>query len=218
MESDTDQAAQGPEGSPKPMTKTLASASVLTLLMAGCGGKILYPHYYALDIPPAPRQAVSDTRMPATLAVRRFETPPYLRQGRIVYRQAPAEIGFYEYHRWAADPAATVTTAVIDSLRSSGLFSFVKPYDGQSRQDYLMSGRIERLEEIDYGGSVRVEAKLSAELVDLRTDATVWTGDADETLKVEAPNVNSVVVEMSHAVQKSIDRLMADLDRQLRAQ
>ena len=81
-----------------------------------------------------------------------------------------------------------------------------------------MSGRIERLEEIDYGGSVRVEAKLSAELVDLRTDATVWTGDADETLKVEAPNVNSVVVEMSHAVQKSIDRLMADLDRQLRAQ
>ena len=218
VESDTDQAAQGPEGSPKPMTKTLASASVLTLLMAGCGGKILYPHYYALDIPPAPRQAVSDTRMPATLAVRRFETPPYLRQGRIVYRQAPAEIGFYDYHRWAADPAATVTTAVIDSLRSSRLFSFVKPYDGQSRQDYLMSGRLERLEEIDYGGSVRVEAKLSAELVDLRTDATVWTGDADETLEVETRNVNSVVVEMSHAVQKSIDRLVASLDQQLRAQ
>lgn len=218
MESDTDQAAEGPEGSPKPMTKTLASASVLTLLMAGCGGKILYPHYYALDIPPAPRQAMSDARMPATLAVRRFETPQYLRQGRLVYRQTPAEIGFYDYHRWAADPAATVTTAVIDSLRSSGLFSFVKPYDGQSRQDYLMSGRLERLEEIDYGGSVRVEAKLSAELVDLRTDATVWTGDADETLKVETRNVNSVVVEMSHAVQKSIDRLVASLDQQLRAQ
>ncbi len=201
-------------------TKCLASASAcaVTLLLAGCGGKILYPNYYALEIPPAPRPAVSDARLPATLAVRRFETPPYLRQGRIVYRQSPAEIGFYEYHRWAADPAATVTTAVIDSLRSSQLFSFVKPYDGQSQQDYLMSGRLERLEEIDSSGSVQVEAKLSAEVVNLRTNATVWTGDADETLRVDTHNVASVVVEMSHAVQKSIDRLVTSLDQKLRTQ
>jgi ABC-type uncharacterized transport system auxiliary subunit len=156
--------------------------------------------------------------MPATVAVRRFETPQYLRQGRLVYRQTPAEIGFYDYHRWAADPAATVTTAVIDSLRSSQLFAFVRTYDGQGQPDYLMSGRLERLEEIDSGDSVRVEAKLSAELVNLQTGATVWTGDADETLGVKTRNVNSVVVEMSHAVQKSIDRLVASLDRQLRAQ
>jgi len=200
-------------------TKTWAGASAcaIALWMAGCGGKILYPHYYALDIPAAPSPAVSNSRLPATLAVRRFETLPYLRQGRIVYRQGPAEIGFYEYHRWAADPAETVTTAVIDSLRASRLFAYVKPYDGQSQQDYLMSGRLERLEEIDSGGSVRVEAKLSAELVDLRTAATVWTGNADETLGVETRDVNSVVVEMSHAVQKSIDRLVASLDRQLLA-
>jgi uncharacterized lipoprotein YmbA len=201
------------------MTKTVASATacVVTLLMAGCGGKILYPTYYALEIPAAPRPAMSDARLPATLAVRRFESQQYLRQGRIVYRQGPAEIGFYEYHRWAADPSATVTAAVIDSLRSSRLFSFVKPYDGQGQQDYLMSGRLERLEEIDSGGSVRVEAKLSAELVDLRTAATVWTGDADETLEVETRNVNSVVVRMSHAVQKSIDRLVASLEQGLSA-
>jgi len=200
-------------------TKTLVSMSAcaVTLLLAGCGGKILYPSYYALEIPPAPRPAASDARLPATLAVRRFETPQYLRQGRIVYRQSPAEIGFYNYHRWAADPAVTVTTAVIDALRSSRLFSFVKPYDGQSQQDYLMSGRLERLEEIDSGDSVRVEAKLSAEVVNLRTNTTVWTDTADETLTVDTRNVNSVVVEMSHAVQKSIDRLVTSLDQQLLA-
>jgi uncharacterized lipoprotein YmbA len=196
--------------------KTLVIASTCAWLV-GCGGKILYPHYYALDIAPAPRPAVSDSRLPGTLAVRRFETPSYLRQGRIVYRQGPAEIGFYDYHRWAVDPAVTVTAAVMDSLRSSRLFSFVKPYDGQSQEDYLMSGRLERLEEIDYGGSVRVEAKLSAELVDLRTGATVWTGDADETLAVEPHTVNAVAVKMSQAVQKSVDRLVASLDRQLLA-
>lgn len=197
------------------------SACAVTLLMAGCGGKILYPKYYALEIPPTPRPALSteatnDARQKTvTVAVRQFETPPYLRRGRIVYRPAPEEIGFYEYHRWADDPGATVTSAVIDSLRSSRLFSFVTPYDGHNRQDYLLSGQLERLEEIDYGGGVRVEAKLSAELVNMRTGVTMWTGDASETLRVDTRNVNSVVVEMSHAVQRSIDRLVDSIDQQL---
>lgn len=78
-----------------------------------------------------------------------------------------------------------------------------------------MSGRLERLEEIDSAGSVRVEARLSAELVDLRTGETVWTGDADETSEVETHNINSVILEMTHAVQKSISRLVASLDQQL---
>ncbi len=198
-------------------TKTLIcmSACMVALLMAGCGGKIRYPHYYALDIPLAPSPAAADARLPATLAVRRFEALPYLRQGRIVYRPGPAEVGFYDYHRWAADPATTVTAAMIDSLRSSRLFSFVRPYDGQSRQDYLMSGRLERLEEIDSAGNVRVEARISAELFDLRTGETVWTGDADETSEVETRNISSVVQGITHAVQKSISRLVASLDQQL---
>jgi uncharacterized lipoprotein YmbA len=198
-------------------TKTLASMStcLVALLMPGCGGKVLYPNYYALDVAPAPRPVLSAARLPATVAVCQFETPPYLRQGRIVYRQAPTEVGFYNYHRWAADPALTVTTAMIDSLRSSRLFSLVRPYDGQNRQDYLISGRIERLDEIDYGGDVRVEAKLSVELFNLRTGVTVWAGDAAESSRVGVRNVNSVVVEMSRAVQKSIDILVAALEQEL---
>jgi ABC-type uncharacterized transport system auxiliary subunit len=200
-------------------TRIVASVSgcAVILLMAGCGGKIRYPSYYALQLPPAPVPAVSDTRLPGTVAVRRFEVPSYLRQGRIVYREAPEEIGFYDYHRWAADPAETVTTAVIDSLRSSRLFSFVKRYDGQGQQDYLLVGRLERLEEIDYGSGVRVEARLSAELMNLRAGTTVWTGDADETLGVDTRNVNSVVAEMSQAIQKNIARLVASLNQQLPA-
>ena len=134
-----------------------------------------------------------------------------------MYRQTPEEIGFYDYHRWAADPAETVTTAMIDSLRSSRLFSFVKRYDGQGQQDFLLVGRLERLEEIDYGGGVRVEARISAELMNLHAGATVWTGDADETVGIDTRNVNSVVAGMSDTVRKSIDRLVASLNQQLPA-
>jgi ABC-type uncharacterized transport system auxiliary subunit len=194
---------------------SIPSACAFVLVLAGCGGKILYPHYYVLEIPPAPKAMAASPRLPATVAVRRFETPPYLRQGRIVYRQAPAEIGFYDYHRWAEDPAVTVTAAAIESLRSSHIFASVKPYDGQGQQDYLMAGRLERLEEIDSASGVQVAAKVSAELVDLRTGAIVWTGDGHESLTVETRNVDSVVVEMSHAVQTSIARMVASLDQQL---
>jgi ABC-type uncharacterized transport system auxiliary subunit len=190
------------------------TACAAALLMASCGGKILYPKYYTLEIPPAPARAVNGTRFSGIVAVRRFDSAQYLRQGRIVYREAPEEIGFYEYHRWADDPAQMVTTAMIESLRSARLFSLVKPYDGHDQQDYLIVGRLERLEELDYGNAVGVVAKISAELVNLRTGSTEWSDDAAETLKVDKANVNSVVLEMSHAVQKSIDHLVASLDQQ----
>jgi uncharacterized lipoprotein YmbA len=153
--------------------------------------------------------------MPATLAVRRFETPAYLRQGRIVYREAPGEVGFYEYHRWAADPGATVTSGVIDALRLSRLFSSVEHYDGHNKPDYLLTGRLERLDEIDYGGGVRVEAKLTAQITNLRTGATLWSGSAAETLGVDTRTVSAVVSKMSDAVQASIDSLVASMEQQL---
>lgn len=134
-----------------------------------------------------------------------------------MYRAAPGEIGFYDYHRWAADPGMTITAAMIDSLRSARLFSFVKLYDGQDKPDYLISGRVERLEEIDYNGGVRAEVKLSAELVNLQTRATIWTDDAAESLSVETHDVNSVVVQMSQAVEKSVGRLVVSLGQQFPA-
>jgi len=216
MEPGSDQTAQGSEGPQMIMQRLCAAtACASALLIAGCGGKILYPHYYTLDIPPAPRAAVTGPLMSMTVAVRRFETPSYLRQGRIVYRPAPAEIGFYEYHRWVTDPSEMVTSAVMDSLRASHLFSFVKRYDGQGQNEYIMGGRLERLEEIDSAEGVRVVVRLSADLMDFRTGAVVWAGAEGETLAVDTRNVNSVVTEMSRAVEKSIDGLVASLRQRL---
>ena len=197
--------------------KTVANTTVLALALlalAACGGKILYPKYYSMEIPPQPVHR-ANARVLGTLAVRRFDSAPYIRQKKIVYRPVPEEIGFYEYHRWVNDPAEMVTSAMIESLRSSGMFSLVKRYDGQNEQDYLMAGRLDRLEETDYGGHVSVTAKLSAELLNLRTGTTEWTGDAAETLKVDERNINSIVIELGNAVQKSIDQLITSVARQL---
>ena len=198
------------------MTKTIliiASACSLALLMLGCGGKVRYPKYYALELVPTLKPGASDPPRMGTLAVRPFGTSAYLRQGRIVYREAPNEVAFYEYHRWAAEPGAAVTTAVMETLRSSRLFSSVEPYEVHDKPEYLMTGRVERLDEIDYAGAMRVEAKLSASLVNLRTGTTVWAGDATETSAVETRTVNSVVAAISTALQACIDRLITSMEQ-----
>jgi len=99
---------------------SLATVCTLTLLISGCG-KVKYPSYYSLSIAPELKSDVSSTPRPVTVAVRQFETPAYLRQGRIVYSQTSGEVGFYEYHRWAVDPGAAITTAMVEALRSGRL-------------------------------------------------------------------------------------------------
>ena len=130
---------------------TIACFALSALLLTSCAGKVRYPNYYMLAMAPSKQAPANDPSQFATVAVRRFETPAYLRQGRIVYRKSPQEVGFYDYHRWASDPGQVVTLAVIDSLRSTGIFSSVESYDGQDHPEYLLRGRLERLDEVDLG-------------------------------------------------------------------
>jgi ABC-type uncharacterized transport system auxiliary subunit len=201
-------------------TRTLTIA-FFALLMTGCAGKVRYPNYYTLAMAPSkdvPINSVpaNDSRQARTLSVRRFETPAYLRQGRIVYRPAPEQIGFYDYHRWASDPGQVITSAVIDSLRSTGLFSSVASYDGQDHADYLLRGRLERLNEVDYNNSIQVEVTLSAELANTRTGASVWSGSVTKTANVTARNIGSVVTAMSRASQDCVSQLVADMEQRVR--
>lgn len=185
------------------------------LLAAGCG-KVRYPKYYTLPLAPTLSPANNGGHPLGPLAVREFDIPAYLRQGRIVYRESPTEVGFYQYHRWVANPGATVTTAIVGTLRSSGLFSNVDWDASHMKPNFLLTGQLERLDEIDYGGGVRVEVKLSAQIRDVRAKCTVWSVSEAESARVEKKaTMNSVVVEMSRALQKCINSLLADMQRRL---
>ena len=182
-------------------------AAMALIVLAGCGGAVKYPDYYALHIPPPPDPPAQEG-VRASLAVREFRSPAYLHQGAIVYKTSPEQIGFYNYHRWAADPREVVTNAVTDRLRASGNFTQVKPYDGRSDVDYVLSGRIEKLEEVDYEGGVKVEVAISAQMTNLTTGATVWTNTVDEIGTVGQRDVPAVVSEMNRTMERAIDKLL----------
>jgi uncharacterized lipoprotein YmbA len=195
--------------------RALTTVGLLTLLTCGCSGRIKYPRYYTLSIAPEVKELPASARRPITVAVQRFATPPYLRQGRIVYRQGPNQVDFYEYHRWASDPGAAITTALVEGLRSTQRISLEEPAYGQDQSDYVLSGRLERLDEIDYDGGVKVQTKLSAELKSSRTGAVVWTGEVTRESTVDRRDVRDVVQQMSNSLQASVDELLGNVERKI---
>ena len=196
--------------------KTILCAFALTAIvtaLTGCGGKIRYPNYYTLNLP-APPDPPAQQNIRSSIAVREFQAPGYLRQGPIVYRATAEQVGFYEYHRWAADPRVSVTNAIIDRLRASGQYSRVSVYNGRPDDDYIFSGKLEKLEEVDYEAGVKVEVAISAQITRVDTGATVWSNSVSEVDPVSERNVPGVVSQMNRTMEAAIDKLLATVPPQ----
>jgi ABC-type uncharacterized transport system auxiliary subunit len=191
------------------VTTVVFSLAALVIL-ASCGGRVRYPNYYTLNLP-APPDPPPAKNVHATVAIREFRAPAYLRQGAIVYKPSPEQISFYAYHRWAINPCEFVTNSVIERLRASGDFARVTPYDGRPGTEYVLSGRLERLEEIDYAGGVKVEVAISAQMTKLATGATVWTNAVSEVGDVNKRDVPAVVSEMNSTMERAIRKLLSPM-------
>ena len=197
----------------KKSVTALALMAALLPALAGCG-RVRYPAYYTLNLP-SPPDPLAPENVRTSIAVREFQSPGYLRQGPIVYRTTPEEVGFYEYHRWAADPRMLVTSAVIDHLRAVGQFSTVSMYDGRPNNDYVFSGRLEKLEEVDYQAGVKVEVAISAQITKVATGATVWSNAVSETRPVSQRNVPGVVSQMNRTMELAINKLLSTVPQSL---
>jgi len=191
----------------KKLTTALVLMVTLLPALSGCG-RMRYPAYYTLNLPAPPDPPASEG-VRASIAVREFQSPSYLRQGPIVYRTRPEEIGFYEYHRWAADPRTLLTGAIIDHLRASGQYSLVSMYNGRPDNDYIFSGKLEKLEEVDYQAGVKVEVAMSAQITKVSTGATVWSNAVSEAGAVSQRSVPGVVSEMNRTVDLAINTLLS---------
>jgi ABC-type uncharacterized transport system auxiliary subunit len=195
----------------------LVLIAAIIAVLTGCGGKLRYPTYYTLNLPAPPDPPAPDG-VRASIAVRQFQAPAYLRQGPIVYRTTPEQIGFYEYHRWAADPRTLVTDAVIDHLRASGQYSMVSMYNGRPGNDYIFSGRLEKLEEVDYEAGVKVEVAMSAQITKVATGATVWSNAVSETRAVSQRHVPGVVAQMNQTMELAISKLLLTVPTSMEGQ
>ena len=186
---------------------TIVLAFCSLTILTGCAGRTRYPSYYTLNLPAPPDPPAAENAK-ATVAIREFTAPAYLRRGAIVFKTSPESIGFYAYHRWAVDPCELVSDSMRDRLSATGLFAQVKRYDGRPDAEYIVSGRLEKLEEIDYEGGVKVVVAISAQMIRLDTGATVWTKAVSKVGNVEKRDVAAVVSAMSDTMDRAIQELL----------
>ncbi len=196
--------------------KKLVIALMGALALTGCGS-VRYPKTYVLSLPAPVPQAPHSTGALRPVAIRDFQCPEYLCEGRIVYHPSPEEVGFYEYARWAMNPGQAITEYVVESLRAQSLFNSVSVHERGSEAAYVLSGRIERLDEVDQGRDVRVVCTVSAQLLDTRTKAVVWRDTASQTVQVEKRDMRGVVSSLSSAARTAADRLLKSMAEDLPA-
>ena len=196
--------------------KSLAFLPLGALVLAGCGS-VRYPTTYILNLPPPPAQTALSDRPLASVEVREFGCPDYLCEGRIVYRPSAEEVGFYEHHRWASNPRQAITQYLEDGLRVQSPFKSVASHERGSEAGYVLSGNIQRLEEVDQGRDVSAVCTLSAQVLDMRTRSVVWSHTASETIQVEKRDVPGVVSSLSAAAQAAANRLLTSMRQDLQA-
>jgi ABC-type uncharacterized transport system auxiliary subunit len=192
----------------------LAFAAAVAL--AGCGS-VRYPAHYVLEVAPAAPTAAPPRSALGPLVVRELTCPPYLCEGRVVYREEPYRVGFYDYHRWAVNPSTALTRVLADRIRASSLFESVTVAGSPARAAYLLRGEIERLEEVDETTSVHALCTISAEIVDVKTGTVTWTGTLSARVPVQQRDVAAVVVALGVSAQTVADRLVASIASELSA-
>lgn len=192
--------------------KALAAAVAVGCL--ACGASAPPTQYYALNLP---RPAPATTRLDHTAILMPIRAGEIARQGRIVYRESPHEVGFYEYHRWAEDPEVSVAAALARELLARGTFASVTPFDGRTQGDFILRGELRRIEEIDYESPVKAVVEIALELVDADTSRVVWSDSAYAEGDIPTAEVRAVVARLSASAEQAIKDLAGQIDSHFRS-
>ena len=189
----------------------MRSILLVFLAMAACGCVSTRPvHYYTIEPPPpSPAQGRPDGLV---LVAGSIATAEPLQDGRIRYRIGPNEAGAYEYHRWTEDPGAMVREYLARTLRASGKYRRVLDAGSSAVGDYLVRGKLYEFGEVD-NTSIQTKISLRVELVDMKTNRTVWDRTLEREEPVAAKTVADVVQSLDRNLRQVVGEAAGEIDR-----
>ena len=118
----------------------------------------------------------------------------------------------------AVDPRRAATNAMVGEMRSRGAFQSVDFYDGSATCDWIVSGTLDHLEEVDEGADVWIEVGLSARLKSARTGEVLWQDTSTRRVKVDQRSVPGVVAGMSRETGAAVEALVTSMLNRLSTQ
>jgi cholesterol transport system auxiliary component len=186
--------------------------ALVTVVMLGCAsGPAPRDHYYRLET--AAPNALAGPKLAGTLEVGRPRAETISQGRRMLYRDAsqPGEIKQHAYHHWVDPPSVMLQDQLVEYLRAAGAAeNIVTPAVGVE-SDYLVSGRIVRLERILGGGDSRVAVELELVLTRQKDRELLLLETYREERVASGGGVAEAVTAYDQAIAAIFERFLADI-------
>lgn len=167
---------------------------------AACGGSTPQVRYYQLATPPS--QAAKSTG-DKVLVVEALASDGAYDDERIVYRNNPYRLDYYNYHRWVATPGVLVGGYLSKALSRTGDFKAVLR-EQTADTSLVLGGRINAIEEVDRDPKHWVgRISLELTLTDPKTGEVVWAQPFEETEPLPVQNPEG----LARAISIALDRI-----------
>ncbi|MBN2012611.1 membrane integrity-associated transporter subunit PqiC [candidate division KSB1 bacterium] len=184
---------------------------ILYLLFINCGS-VPDIHYYTIDYDIAEPANLS-AKYHYTLGVETFSADPLYEEDRIVYRESPYEVKFYNYHQWIVPPKQMTTEKALAQLSASGIFSRVTPFPQYNHVDFWLRGTIKKFEEWDEDGKWFTNVKIHLELLDRDSNTLIWQHDYFDSQPVSDKQPVALVQALGESVETCLNQAITDLDQ-----
>jgi len=184
-------------------------ALCLLLPLAGCFGGAYQPDvFYAIDPAPVIERAAAPSEH--TLGVRAIDAPIMLRRP-MVYRDGAYTLKAYDGALWADEPARIVSLELVDALRQSNRFADVAPATVMRMPDYILTGSLQRFEEVRDGGSVSAACAVRIDVRDRDTGALLYGATLEASVPFDGIGHEAYAAAMSQAVAQVISEAVAGI-------
>jgi len=195
------------------MSRVLRRWWWLALAFTSASCSLPRTHYYTMELPHATPE--TGPVIARHITIQRFRADQVLMDDRILYREGPNEVNFYEYHRWASPPVDLATNYFLYRLKDSGTYARVSAYYDGAHADFTLQGRLHHFEEVDRGKEVFASVALELELMDTGTRALVWRGEAECTHPVTIRDMAGVVRGIYDCLDEIASKLLVSMQQQL---
>lgn len=180
------------------------SILMLVLIMSSCSlfsSSAPVKQYYQIYYKPAKTEG---KKISGTVRVRTFDVDKIYRRHNIVYRKSMYEMYYYNTQFWASKPGDMITDVFARHLAETELFSDVI-LELERRPDYVLTGRVLALDEVQSGEKTYARVSIVFELKDYKTDRSIISHSFEERKEVAKRETVQVVRAMGEIIEKETD-------------
>jgi len=180
---------------------------LILLFFSGCGG----PHYFDLQTEIPEKQG--DFKLDRVLLIKDVEINETYRDYRIVYRESPFQVKYYNLASWSKTPDELIEDAVALFWKKRSFFKKVIMYDSEVEPDLTMSIRIDAIEKCFIQKKWYVRLAIDAAIEDSGNGKTMLVHAFDRKMRLAGKKIRFVPETIIKILHEELLKIEAKLQK-----